>query len=404
MTRQPYWRELPVLACVFLDLLGFGMVVSDLQLRAQALTPKGISPGAAIGVILASTFVIQTATSPAWGKAADRVGRKPVLLICTSLSALAMFTYGIGGSLWLIFLSRLIAGFGGANVAVAQAMAGDLKSGHERTVALGRIGAAVSGGLIVGAASGGYLVHACGYRFMAFLASSLSALGVLAVAIFVSSSPRGRGGEEEAQSKPRGGLALLEEYPTLRRYAGIAVVAWLSLATLEGTFARLISRLFGYDQREFGLLFGYEALIGFAVQAWLLATLLRRFRETPLLRFSYLIQGFGLAWNPAAVLFVRYLPPLSILFLASTGLAVGGGVANPVVNGICSRLVPESRQGELFGLLQSVRSVGFIVGPIVGGLLFDWWAPAPYLLAGAVCVAAAVLVPEGQPRSGHLGS
>jgi DHA1 family multidrug resistance protein-like MFS transporter len=103
---------------------------------------------------------------------------------------------------------------------------------------------------------------------------------------------------------------------------------------------------------------------------------------------GYVLQGIGLLLSPFA-------PVLSILFLVSALFSAGGALANPTVNTICSNLVPESRQGELFGLLQSSRSIGFLLGPIIGGALFDFRPATPYVLAGAVCVVAALLVPAG---------
>jgi MFS family permease len=189
-------------------------------------------------------------------------------------------------------------------------------------------------------------------------------------------------------------FGLLREVPALRKLVVIATVAWLSLATLEGTFARLIERLFGYGQLQFGFLFGYESLLGIAVQGLILVWLVKRWREPALLRVAYVSQGFGLALNPASAVLAAAVPPLVTLFIASTLYAVGVGVANPTINSLCSRLVPDSRQGELFGLMQGTRSLGFVLGPVVGGFLFDWIPAAPYLVAGLVCLCAATLVPK----------
>jgi MFS family permease len=174
----------------------------------------------------------------------------------------------------------------------------------------------------------------------------------------------------------------------------IASVAWLSLATLEGTFARLIEYYFGYGALQFGFLFGYESLLAILVQGAVLAWILKRWKQTPLLRTAYVLQGVGLAMNPASAPLAGAIPPLATLFVASSLYALGSSVANPAVNGMCSRLAPDNRQGELFGLLQGTRSSGFVVGPMLGGILFDWHPAAPYLLAGGVCVAAALLVPR----------
>jgi len=400
-------EEIAILVAMFCDLLGFGMLIADIQIRSESLMPRGWPTGAVIGVVLASTFVIQTLASPRWGRLSDRIGRKPVVVFCTFLSALAMLVYGFAGSIWIVFLSRILSGLGAANVAVAQAFISDQTDPARRTAALGRVGAAISTGLVVGPPLGGFLAYQGkiilgasnlpAQLLLGLVAAVASGVGALGLALALPNVPGRQADEptgEKPEKRPLFDFSLLREFPVLRSYVVIATVAWLSLATLEGTFARLIQRLFGYDQLQFGFLFGYESLLGIVIQGVLLAWLVKRWSDSALLRTAYLSQGLGLALNPASVLFVSAVPPLVSLFVASTLFAVGAGIANPTINGICSALVPEKRQGELFGLMQGTRSLGFVIGPVVGGALFDWIPAAPYLVAGAVCVGAAILVPS----------
>jgi MFS family permease len=249
----------------------------------------------------------------------------------------------------------------------------------------------VSSGLIFGPVLGGLLAGAGANHLVGICAGAASLLGLIVTAMCL---PRDALASPEKAREPqphRPLLEILKDFPRLRPLFLIAVVAWFSLAMLEGTFARLIKDLFGYSQREFGLLFGYEAFLGVVVQGLFLAWLSRRLTVPWLLRIAFLAQGLGLALNPLAGLIT---PPILLLFLASTLFAIGGGVANPTVNAACSELVPNPRQGELFGLLQSARSVGFLVGPLIGGMLFDWRPAFPYFVAGAVCFVAAMVVPR----------
>ena len=139
--------ELPLLLAVFFDLLGWGMLVADVQLRAESMMPRGWPAGPVIGLLLGSTFIIQTLVSPLWGGLSDRSGRKPILILCSALSASAMFVYGFSTGLMLLVASRILSGLGAANVAVAQAVVADNYEGPDRAAALGRLGAALSTGL-----------------------------------------------------------------------------------------------------------------------------------------------------------------------------------------------------------------------------------------------------------------
>jgi len=376
------------MAAIFLDLLGFGMLVADIQLHAAGMVPGGWPVGAIVGGLLASTFIAQILVSPRWGSLSDRVGRKPVLIVCSLLSAGAMLVYGAADSLWLLLASRLMSGFGAANVAVAQAYISDLYDGPARTAAMGRISAAISAGLVIGPPIGGFIATKGSHAAVGFVAGGASLVGALLLAAIL---PNVKPTAERRPGKaPVFDLRILGEYPSLRKFVAIAAVAWFSLATLEGTFARLINALFGYDQSHFGIIFGYESLLVVVVSGFALGWLAKRIAETTLLRSAFLFQGIGLAMNPLAALVPVW--PMASLLVASTLYAFGSGIANPTINDICSRQVPEHRQGELFGILQSARSLGFVLGPILGGIMFDWQPAAPYFLAGAVCLFAAFLV------------
>jgi len=377
-------------AAVFLDLVGFGMLIPDVQLRAEAMGAQGWL----IGLLLASMFVTQLIFSPRWGAASDRLGRKHVFLACTGLSALGMLVYGLHDSLLLILASRLLGGLGAANVAVANAWIADLSHGEDQTKAMGRLAAATTSGLILGPVVTSVLAQAEALPWLGAVGCAFSALGFVLVALFVPNTapPAAR----SPGRRPIIDLRILSDLPQLRSMALIALVAWFSLAMLQGTFGRLIHLNLGYGQREFGLIFGYESLLEVVAQGVLLGWLTSKIADRHLLRAAYVIQGVGLALTP-------FMPDLLALFGASTLYALGIGLANLLVNTMCSRLTPEDRQGEMFGTLQGARSVGFMIGPVLGGVLFDAAPAAPYALAGVVCVAAALMV-RGIPEKPSTGS
>lgn len=379
-------RELPILGAVFLDLAGFGMILVDLQFRAERFGADGLQ----IGLLLGSMFLVQMLVSSRWGRLSDRWGRKPVLLVCTLLSAGGMAAYAFSTDLWGILASRVLGGLGAANVAVAQAYISDVTSEDSRAGAMGRVGASISAGLIAGPTLAAVLAASGNAAWIGGVAAIASALGAVWIALAVP-SVRPAHPTIAADDSPGLGITILRDIPSLRGLLAISVVSWLSLAALEGTFGRLIQHNLGYDQREFGLIFGYESLLTVLISGLLLTRLTRLFGDRPLLRQGYLLQGIGLAAMPFA-------PGLAALFAASTLLAFGQATTNPTVNTIASRITPAARHGELFGWMQSARSVGFLVGPVLGGALFDLAPAGPYLAAGAVCVTAALLVGAWVPE------
>ncbi len=370
-------RDGPLWLAVFLDLCGFAMVLVDIQFRAQSFGAVGWQ----IGLIQASTFIVQVLLSPMWGRLSDRVGRKSVFVACTCLSSLSFLCYAFAPSLWILLLSRVIGGFGAANVAIAQAATADAYSGAERTMALGRLSAALTTGLIVGPVLGGFLAEAFNSQLIGLVGAGLSLVGASLVLIFSRMAP----GSFEPEKSSFSFFPLARKHPELSPLLVAGGVAWFSLAMLEGTFGRLIQRTLGLGQSEFGLIFGFESIIGVLVQAVLLGFILKFVRERKALVIALVLQGAGLAASPFA-------PEFAWLFVASGVYAIGNSLANPMISSLCSRQVPESSQGELFGVIQSARSVGFIFGPILGGAVFDWQPYAPYIIAGVVSVVAAGLV------------
>ena len=365
-----------LVAAVFLDMLGFGMLIPSVQLRMEALGAHGWL----IGLVQSSTFVIQTLVSPLWGRLGDRVGRKTVFVACTTLSALSMGVYALAPGILLIAASRILAGFGGANVSAAQALTAG--SAENRTANLARIGAALSAGLVMGPALGGLVAKFAGPHWVGGVACGASLLGaVLALALLPRDVPTPVDADD---AKPK--LSLLREEPQLRALVVVAAVAWFSLSCLEGTFGRLIHAQHGFGELEFGLLFGFESAVAVLVQGVLMKQLAKRVGEKALLVGGFVLQGIGLALTPLA-------PGLAALFGTSFLYSLGSSTANPTLQSQASALVEEKRQGELFGVMQSARSVGFILGPSVGGVLFDQSPSLPYFMAGGVCLLASVLVP-----------
>ena len=371
--------ELPVLIALFLDLTAFGMVFPDVQLHAHELGASG----PIIGMLLASMFVIQIIASPPWGSLSDRVGRRTVFTICTALSACSWLVYGFSTSLWLILASRILAGLAAANVVVGQAYLSDISTQDSRSQAMGRAGAAISGGLILGPAVGMQLASYGGVHLLGIVAACLSTAAVLSGAFIKDQRNR----EETEKSNPfRMNFSLLKDFPALRTLALLATIAWLALATLEGTFGRLITEHFKWSENIFGDIFSMESLLGALVQGVLLGWIVSKLRETWTLRIGFALTGIGLLLTPFA-------PAIWLLFVFSGLYAIGSALSNPTLNGAASKRVSEDRQGELFGLLQGSRSIGFLIGPILGGALFDWKASAPYVLAGSIAILAAVAFP-----------
>lgn len=365
-----------ILAIVFLDMVGFTMLIPDVQFRAKSLGADGW----VLGALMSSMFASQTVFSPIWSSLSDRVGRRNIFLLCTGFSCVAMLLYAFADHLSLMFVCRILAGIGAANVAVGNALLTNLVSDEERDRAISHFSAAMTAGLLCGPAVGGLMPSLIGRQGLGLLAGGLCLAGIIAgFMVLAKDKP-----EVVTQRKRNPfGIVLFREVPQLRVLAITAMVAWFALALLEGTFGLLIQHTLGLDEKHFGFLFSYEALVALGCQTWLLMWLRKRLSYRAFLQLCFLFQGAGLVLMPFA-------PSLVVLVVASTLFALGNAMSTPIVNMAASDLVPKARHGELFGLFQGSRGFGFLVAPAVGTQLFSLDPSYPYIAAGLVCLAGVI--------------
>jgi DHA1 family tetracycline resistance protein-like MFS transporter len=371
---------------VFVDLLGFGMVIPVMPIYAEHL---GASE-AATGWLSTGYSLMQFVFAPIWGRLSDRVGRRPVLLVSIAMTALAFLLYGVAASFAVLLVSRLFAGAATANIAIAQAYVADVTTPEGRAKGMGMIGAAFGLGFVFGPAVGGLLA---GYSLAApgLAAAALSLLNLVA-AFFLLPEP----GQHVAATRSRGRFeALLGELrkPGIRRILFIYLVVTLAFSAMEATYAFLAQRRFGLGERHVGWVFAYIGVIVVLVQGGLIGPLTRRFGEKRLLVAGSLLQGVALAALPFA-------NGVSGLLLASAPLALGSGLASPSIMSMLSRLSRAEDQGGTLGIGQSASALGRIVGPLAGTTSFSAWHAAPYLggaalMAMGAAVAATVSVPKG---------
>src|SRR6266498_4584141 len=139
---------------VFIDLIGFGIVLPLLPIYSKSFGAAGWQ----IGLLMASYSVMQFIFAPVWGRLSDRIGRRPVLLVSTAGAAVSYSVFALGSglngqfALAVLLLSRMFAGICGANITVAQAYVADITPAEERSKRMGLIGMAFGLGFIFGPA------------------------------------------------------------------------------------------------------------------------------------------------------------------------------------------------------------------------------------------------------------
>jgi len=380
---------------IFIDLVGFGIVIPVLPLYAERY---GASEST-IGILLASYSAMQFVFAPILGKLSDRVGRRPVLLVSligTSVGFLLMglapqlpvgfVLFGLAPTLVWMFASRIIDGISGGNISTAQAYIADVTPPEERSKGMGLIGAAFGLGFVFGPMIGGLLSRISpGAPF--FFAAAMAAANATALYFLLPESLS----HENRKEARRGGLRqVFEEAGSWQLGAvfGTYFFATVSFAMMTATFALFAAHRFKFDAWHTGFLFGYVGVIGAVIQGGLLGRLVKLFGDKPL-------AVTGTAIFAASVFCFPLTQTIAMLILASTGVAIGNSLMTPTLNGLASKSVTASRQGRVLGGMASVASLARIIGPVLGGWLLSrdpdfssLYGRTPYWVSSAIMLVA----------------
>ena len=376
-----------VFVTVFIDLLGFGIIIPLLPFYAETFGATGFT----IGLLATSFSLMQFIFAPIWGRLSDRVGRRPIILLGLLGSCLSYLAFGLATTLTSLFAARIFAGIAGANIPTAQAVVADLTTPENRAKGMGLVGAAFGLGFIFGPAIGGFLSR-YGYSAPAFFASALSLANFAAAWFLLPESLR-----SEHRAIERVGridalrAALSRPHLPLLLLIGFLIVA--AFSGYESTFALFAERTYGFTAASIGYIFAFVGIILVIVQGALVGRVVKRVGEHHIVPASLALVAAGLLMIPATT-------SVAALLVASGVMAVGMGFNNPSLMSLISRYSAAEDQGGVLGLTQSLNSLARIVGPMWGGFAFDHLGIGmPYITSAAVMGLAALLAVHALWRS-----
>ena len=386
-----------VFLTVFLDLVGFGIVLPLLPIYNRDMGASGLL----IGIIQASFSAMQFLFAPAWGRLSDRIGRRPVLLVSTAGAAVsyAVFAYGCGltGStaLWILLGSRMFAGVCGANITVAQAYIADITPPADRSKRMGLIGMAFGLGFVFGPPLGALGIHWLGLRGPGYLAAGLCALNfILAFSILPESwKPT----SEHVAARPH-----LDQWthtlghPKIGLLIGVFFLATFCFASFETTLGLLISKNMRLDaashqdMKMSGWLIAYCGIIGATVQGGAIGRMVKRSGEARVIANSLFLLAVSL--TPLPFIHGGGAVAWTLLLVVLAVLAVASSLTRPPVFGLISILTPANEQGATIGVAQSAGSLARILAPIFAATLLEYHPTLPYIICAAISLLAGLLV------------
>jgi DHA1 family tetracycline resistance protein-like MFS transporter len=348
-----------------------------------------------LGFLLMVYAAAQFACAPLWGRLSDRIGRRQVMLLTISGTALSLLALGLADSLVWIFAARLLAGTFAANVSVASAYIADVTGEDERTRWMGMLGASFGVGFLLGPAIGGLLAP-LGYGVPMLAAAGLAALN-LVYAVFSLREPAQHAA---VPGKPTASRRALLRDPVVRRLCLTNLGLSLAVTQLETVFAFFMMDRFDYDARQVAFVLVFMALVMVGIQGGGMRALAERFPERSMAVVGCLLLG-------AAFIGVPWAGSVSLLLVPLGIAAVGRAIAQPSLMSLVSVAATPGDRGVVMGTFQATASLARVVGPVVAGWLYDQWQPAPFLLASVFALGTAGLAlglpdrdPDGRPAAG----
>jgi MFS family permease len=378
---------------VFVDLLGYGMIIPLLPFYVQQQ-----DGGAAIVGALGSLYALmQLLSGPVLGALSDRMGRRPVLLTCLLGTALAYLMLGLADTLLVIFLAIMLDGITGGNLTTAYAYIADVTSPKERSRGMGLVGAAFGLGIMAGPAMGG-LLSAYGMGVPAFVASAIALTNVAFGWLMLPESlpPERRMAKTSWRAlNPVAQLIGLFQLAPIRLLLATIFALNLAFSGLQTNFPLYSQARFGWDATRNGIFFAFVGVCAVFVQGVLFPWLQPRLGEVKLAVGGLALMAGGLA-GMALVQQDWLLYPIVGM------VALGSGISIPSLTGLVSQRVSGDAQGRLMGGMQAMLSLTLILGPTLAGLSFQFISvPAPYwlgsLLAGMALLLAQSALRESPP-------
>jgi len=374
---------------VFIDLIGFGMVIPFLSFYAREYGASGIVVGAVVGIY----SIMQFFFAPVWGRLSDRIGRRPVLLISLTASFTGYLLFAFTRSLTVLFASRVIAGIGGANIGTAQAYIADSTTSENRAKGMGLIGAAFGLGFILGPPMSGILASigtknglpgnllpglvAAGLSFTAFL---------IALSVLAESKPR--------DLVPRSGIPpqfdarLWREIFSNRLLGSLMAGLFLTLLAVAGMEIGVTLHgrdRFNFRQLDMAYLFLFMGAIVASIQGGLIGRLVKRMGEKGVI-------VLGAASFTLGFILVPSIWRVPLLYVVAFFIAVGQGLCYPALTALVSKAAPEAERGSMLGMATSVGSLARFLGPLLCGFLYDIAQAAGSFYGGALLMIGALVI------------
>ena len=388
---------LPIVAIVFIDLVGLGIVIPIFAPLLLDMHQTGILPPSygtevrniILGFLLACYPLAQFFGAPILGGLSDRMGRKPIFLASLGGMFLGYLMTAVGiitASLPIMFLGRIVSGFTGGSLSVAYSSIADISDENNKARNFGLVGMMFGLGFIIGPFLGGVLSdpsisNSFNYATPFLFSAILTIANILLVHFRF---------EETLKTRVNKKISLLTGFQNIHKafhmenLRVIFIVIFLlafGFSFFTQFFQVFLIDKFSFTQSNIGNLFAYMGLCIAITQGFIVRPLSFKFSPVKILRFSTLLLGLTFPF--------LLLPDKAIyLYLVIPFISIWNGLSMPNYNAIVSNLADEKSQGEILGINQSIQSLAQALPPILAGFAATISVNLPILIAGAMSILA----------------
>ncbi|GAB4207030.1 MAG: tetracycline resistance MFS efflux pump [Bacteroidia bacterium] len=380
-------RLLVIFLTVFIDLLGFGIIIPILPNYALSIGANTLVTGIIAGVFSLMNFLMTSYL----GQWSDKVGRRPVLIFTVLMNAVSYLLLAFASNVWLLIVSRVIAGIGSANISVAQAYIADITPPHERTKKMALIGMAFGLGFILGPPVGGFLMNIDahhGIKYVGLFTTLLCILNFVFVILFLSESNLNLNANASISLKPIRNIKKYIILPELKNYL------WYGFVFISAfSIFQVLSTIYWKEHcflkdNQIGWLFGFIGIMSVFWQGWGLKWALKIMDEHKIITVASVLMSMALL----ALIFISSENVFQYIFIILFFISMGNGLISPSITSLLSQKAPEGEGGALLGVFQSLNSLARSIAPVIGGFLYDIHFSLPFILSFLIMLGSAKLI------------
>ncbi|UPM52486.1 MFS transporter [Gottfriedia acidiceleris] len=355
-----------VLMNLFIIFLGIGLVI---PVTPSIMNELNIS-GTIVGYMVAAFAITQLFFSPIAGRWVDQFGRKKMIITGLLIFSISEFLFGMGKTIEVLFISRMLGGISAAFIMPAvTAFIADVTTVDTRAKALGYMSAAISTGFIVGPGVGGILAE-FGQRIPFFSAAGLAIFaGVLSITV-LPEPERNQDSIEEKGQKP--GFKRIFA-PMYFISFMVILISQFGLSAFESLFSLFTNHKFGFTPKDIAIMITGGGIVGAIAQIALFDRLTKWMGEIRLIRSSLILSTI-------LVFMMTIVNSYFMILLVTITVFLGFDLMRPAVTTYLSKIAG-NEQGFVGGMNSMFTSFGNVIGPIIGGILFDLDLNYPFYFA-----------------------